>query len=121
MIRTTRARHARSSARNRASVKFRPLFSGAAMSSERGYPWFCKLHFRAPAHWSEVVCILPDQATARRHEPEEFDQLDKWLISALRYLRHEFEIYADRRNFETCHFQFVDLVWTETSDRPDHH
>lgn len=73
------------------------LSDGESLLTTSGhiYPWFHKMHIPARALWSEKVCVMPDQAEAQQHEPKEIVQLDNWVISALRYLRHEFETYAD--------------------------
>jgi hypothetical protein len=54
---------------------------------------FHHLHLPARAMWHELQCIMPDVAGPQQHTPQSEDEVGRWLISALRYLRHEFELY----------------------------
>lgn len=58
------------------------------------FPWFHKLHLPARALWSEVECRMPDEASAQQHPPASTEELDRWVVSALRYMRHEFSSYS---------------------------
>lgn len=57
-------------------------------------PWFHKLHLPAKALWSELICDMPDGAAPQQHEPVDTAQLESWVISALRYMKHEFSLYS---------------------------
>ena len=36
---------------------------------------------------------MPEVALPQQHTPQSEVEIDRWLISALRYLKHEFEMY----------------------------
>ena len=55
--------------------------------------WFHKLHLPARAMWHETPCAMPHQTESHQHEPSTVGQIDDWVLSAVRYLRHEFSIY----------------------------
>ncbi|WP_380789359.1 hypothetical protein [Sphingobium xenophagum] len=54
---------------------------------------FHHLHLPARTMWHDLLCVMPDVATPQQHTPESHDQIDRWVISALRYLRSEFQAY----------------------------
>lgn len=54
---------------------------------------FHHLHLPARTMWHELLCTMPDIATPQQHTPTSEDELDRWVISSLRYLRSEFETY----------------------------
>jgi len=54
---------------------------------------FHRLHLPARAMWHELECIMPEVAAPQQHTPQSEIEIDNWLISALRYLKHEFETY----------------------------
>lgn len=54
---------------------------------------FHHLHLPARTMWHDLLCEMPDFATPQQHTPEHEDQIDRWVISALRYLRSEFRAY----------------------------
>lgn len=58
------------------------------------FPWFSKLHLPARAMWSIEPCRMPNEATSQQHEPECSSEIDNWVLSALRYMRHEFQQYS---------------------------
>ena len=55
--------------------------------------WFHKLHLPARAMWHESPCTMPHQTESHQHEPLTIGQIDDWVLSAIRYLRHEFSNY----------------------------
>lgn len=57
-------------------------------------PWFHKLHLPARALWSASECVPPELSDAQQHQPADADELDRWLVSALRYMKHEFQLYS---------------------------
>lgn len=59
------------------------------------YQWFHKIHFAARAEWANHECDLDDEEQPQHaHSPIEIDEIDRWIISPLRYVRHEFNKYA---------------------------
>jgi hypothetical protein len=54
---------------------------------------FHRLHLPARTMWHELLCAMPDIATPQQHTPTSEDELDRWVISALRYMRSEFQSY----------------------------
>jgi hypothetical protein len=54
---------------------------------------FHHLHLPARAMWHELQCVMPELAAPQQHTPQSDTEIDSWLISALRYLKHEFENY----------------------------
>jgi hypothetical protein len=54
---------------------------------------FHHLHLPARTMWHDLICVMPDVATPQQHTPESEEQIDRWVISALRYLRSEFQTY----------------------------
>jgi hypothetical protein len=54
---------------------------------------FHRLHLPARTMWHELLCVMPDEATPQQHTPESEEQLDNWVVSALRYLKSEFQSY----------------------------
>jgi hypothetical protein len=57
-------------------------------------PWFHKLHLPARAMWARELCSMPNGAEPQQHEPSGTKEIDRWVISALRYMRHEFREYS---------------------------
>lgn len=57
-------------------------------------PWFHKLHLPAKATWSDMACVMPDSAAPQQHQPSSTGELDNWVLSALRYMTHEFQLYS---------------------------
>jgi hypothetical protein len=60
------------------------------------YRWFHKIHFAARAEWAtrEICNFAEIEQTQHAHSPFETSELDRWIISALLYVRNEFEKYA---------------------------
>lgn len=56
--------------------------------------WFHKLHLPARAMWHERPYAMPDDAESQQHEPAKIEEIDNWVLSAIRYVRHEFSTYA---------------------------
>ena len=56
--------------------------------------WFHKLHLPARATWHKTPCHMPHDVAGHQHEPENVDEIDNWILSAIRYVRHEFETYS---------------------------
>ncbi len=54
---------------------------------------FHRLHLPARAMWHQLECSMPEMAAPQQHTPGSDAEIDSWLISALRYLKHEFESY----------------------------
>jgi hypothetical protein len=54
---------------------------------------FHRLHLPARTIWHELLCSMPDDARPQQHTPASEDEIDRWVISALRYLKHEFALY----------------------------
>lgn len=54
---------------------------------------FHRLHLPARTMWHELQCDMPHVATPQQHTPGSKEQIDRWVISALRYLRSEFQAY----------------------------
>jgi hypothetical protein len=54
---------------------------------------FHHLHLPARTMWHDLLCVMPEVATPQQHTPASEDQIDRWVISALRYLRSEFQAY----------------------------
>jgi hypothetical protein len=54
---------------------------------------FHHLHLPARAMWHDVLCVMPDMAVPQQHTPKTEDEIDRWVLSALRYLRSEFQAY----------------------------
>jgi hypothetical protein len=54
---------------------------------------FHHIHLPARALWHELECTMPEVALPQQHTPQSEAEIDRWLISALRYLKHEFELY----------------------------
>ena len=54
---------------------------------------FHRLHLPARAMWHEVQCSMPEVPAPQQHTPGSEVEIDNWLVSALRYLKHEFETY----------------------------
>jgi hypothetical protein len=44
--------------------------------------------------WAQQLCEMPGLATPQQHEPSGTKQIDKWIVSAIRYLTHEFRQYS---------------------------
>ena len=57
-------------------------------------PWFHRLHLPARAMWADQLCQMPDEAGPQQHEPSSSTEVDNWLVSAIRYMRHEFSQYS---------------------------
>lgn len=54
---------------------------------------FHRLHLPARTTWHDLLCVMPDMAGPQQHTPTSEDEIDRWVISALRYLRSEFQAY----------------------------
>lgn len=54
---------------------------------------FHHLHLPARTMWHDLLCVMPDVATPQQHTPTSEEEIDRWVISALRYLRSEFQNY----------------------------
>lgn len=54
---------------------------------------FHHLHLPARTMWHELLCEMPDVATPHQHTPRHEDEVDRWVVSALRYVRSEFQGY----------------------------
>lgn len=54
---------------------------------------FHRLHLPARTMWHDLLCAMPDVATPHQHTPESEQHIDRWVISALRYLRSEYQTY----------------------------
>lgn len=54
---------------------------------------FRHLHLPARTMWHDILCSMPGNAAPQQHTPDSEDQIDRWVISALRYLRSEFQNY----------------------------
>jgi hypothetical protein len=54
---------------------------------------FHHLHLPARTMWHDLLCVMPDIATPQQHTPTSEEEIDRWVISALRYLRSEFQNY----------------------------
>ena len=54
---------------------------------------FHHLHLPARTMWHELMCDMPGIATPHQHTPACEDEIDRWVISALRYIKSEFEAY----------------------------
>ncbi|WP_435203715.1 hypothetical protein [Qipengyuania sp. 902] len=55
---------------------------------------FRHLHLPARTMWHDLLCVMPDVAAPQQHTPTCHDEIDRWVISALRYLRSEFQTYT---------------------------
>ena len=55
---------------------------------------FHHLHLPARTMWHDLLCVMPDMAEPQQHTPTSHDEIDRWVISALRYLRSEFQTYT---------------------------
>jgi len=56
--------------------------------------WFHRLHFPARAMWHERLRSIPGEPEGQQHEPHNTAEIDHWVLSAVRYIRHEFGRYA---------------------------
>ena len=56
--------------------------------------WVHRVHLPVRAMWHAQVCAMPNDAASHQHEPTTVDEVDSWILSAVRYLRHEFDTYA---------------------------
>lgn len=54
---------------------------------------FHRLHLPARTMWHDLLCVMPGGAAPQQHTPHSQEQIDRWVISALRYLRSEFQAY----------------------------
>lgn len=54
---------------------------------------FHHLHLPARTMWHDLLCEMPNMAAPQQHTPTSEDEIDRWVISALRYLRSEFQNY----------------------------
>lgn len=64
------------------------------LGSPGAIPWFHRLHLPARAMWADQLCQMPDEAGPQQHEPSSSTEVDNWLVSAIRYMRHEFSQYS---------------------------
>ena len=67
----------------------------SADSNPKSHPsaWFHKLHLPVRAMWHVKPCVMPEVVEMQQHEPTGVEELDNWVMSAVRYVRHEFSIY----------------------------
>lgn len=65
-----------------------------AHSVQDGLNWFHKLHLPARANWNDALRQVHLEAEGQQHDPASVVEIDNWVRSALRYLRHEFTLYA---------------------------
>lgn len=56
--------------------------------------WFHKLHLPARTMWHERACGMPNYVDMHQHQPSGCRHIDNWVISAIRYMRHEFSAYS---------------------------
>ena len=56
--------------------------------------WISKIHLPARALWHERPYEIQGDAEGHQHKPVTVDELDNWILSAIRYLVAEFEAYA---------------------------
>tara|TARA_R110002072_G_scaffold87288_1_gene197098 strand:+ start:385 stop:1146 length:762 start_codon:yes stop_codon:yes gene_type:complete len=54
---------------------------------------FHRLHLPARTMWHNLICAMPGAAEPQQHTPASEEEIDRWVISALRYLRSEFQNY----------------------------
>jgi hypothetical protein len=54
---------------------------------------FHRIHLPARAMWHKSMCVMPETAEPQQHSPESTDEIDRWFISAVRYVGHEFQAY----------------------------
>lgn len=54
---------------------------------------FHRLHLPARTMWHDLLCVMPEEVAPQQHTPASEDEIDRWVISALRYLRSEFQSY----------------------------
>lgn len=54
---------------------------------------FHRLHLPVRALWHESMCEMPEFAEPQQHTPKSETEIDNWMLSSLRYLKHEFETY----------------------------
>ncbi|MCP6105460.1 hypothetical protein NL392_33480, partial [Klebsiella pneumoniae] len=45
---------------------------------------FHHLHLPARTMWHDLLCVMPDMAVPQQHTPTSEDEIDRWVISALR-------------------------------------
>lgn len=56
--------------------------------------WFHRLHLPARAMWHDRLRSIPGDPEGQQHEPGNTGEIDNWVISAVRYLKHEFLNYT---------------------------
>ena len=56
--------------------------------------WVHRVHLPVRAMWHAQVCAMPNDPASHQHEPTTVDEVDSWILSAVRYVRHEFDTYA---------------------------
>lgn len=56
--------------------------------------WFHRLHLPARAMWHERLRSIPGEPEGHQYEPQSSDEIDHWVLSAIRYIRHEFQVYV---------------------------
>jgi hypothetical protein len=54
---------------------------------------FHHVYLPARTMWHDLLCEMPGNATAQQHTPASEEEIDRWVISALRYLKSEFQTY----------------------------
>lgn len=54
---------------------------------------FHHLHLPARSMWHDMLCVMPELAGPQQHTPSTEEEIDNWVVSALRYLRSEFQNY----------------------------
>ena len=59
-----------------------------------GLSWVHRVHLPVRAMWHEQPCVIPNDTASHQHEPATVGEIDNWVLSAVRYLRHEFVTYA---------------------------
>ncbi len=66
----------------------------APAAARKQLQWFHRLHLPARAMWHEKLRSIPGEPEGQQHEPQNSDEIDYWVLSAVRYVRHEFQTYA---------------------------
>jgi hypothetical protein len=65
-----------------------------ATAPREQFRWFHRMHLPARAMWHEKLRSIPGEPDGQQHEPQNSDEIDNWVLSAVRYLRREFRLYA---------------------------
>ena len=56
--------------------------------------WLHRVHLPARAMWHERPYVDQYDAEGHQHKPVTLDEVDNWILSAIRYLHNEFEAHA---------------------------